>query len=339
LAEAQQAAQAGMVNPQDVQNLQELAAGLKALADQAAASLRGLKAQEQAKVRRQLLPLDETVKAALMPFVLGFDQANTRQQFADFGQDFEQKSAVVTAGYTLENMTTATGAAVQVPVPRVLELTSRRPVAAGEWQAKVQAKEAKAAGYYQSQLAAAKASQPSGAISGALSRVLSSVASPFGQTFVGRALNSLALDLNHGAYMQGQAKTGQYRSEAMKSILADQGSGLQTLIQRRNLTRAQFQKQMLTALIRVLDANPQDVALLQDVVDMMNRVAPSSGVAAGKIMDKAFSLPNILEGAGMHGRLGKILEIMRGFPQDVVLNDNVENLIKRQVMRSAAQAA
>jgi beta-mannanase len=322
----QEASTAGIGNLQD---LQDLAEGLRALSQKA-----------QGEAKGKLMLLDKAITDKLMPFILGYDQKNTQQQFADFGQDYDQKSAVVTEGYTMENMTTVQGEIVQVPVPRVLELTSRKPVSASEWRKKVQEKEAKAAGYYQSQVAALQAARQPDAISSTFSRLLAAGAGIFGGTFIGRALNTLALDLNHEAYMLAQAKSGQYRSSIMQNILKNKGSGLQTLIQRRDLNRVQFQKQMLSALIRVLDANPQDITLLQDVIDMMNRVAPSSGVAAGKIQGKNFMLPNILAGRIMYGRLGKMLGILRGFPQGVVeLDDNVENIIKRQIMRSVAQAA
>ncbi|NTV53597.1 MAG: hypothetical protein HGA76_11395 [Candidatus Firestonebacteria bacterium] len=313
----------------DLEDLRDVAAGLRALSKAAAGENKG-----------ELMFLDTAAAAKLMPFIVDYDRKNTRQRFADFGEDFYQKSAVVTAGYTLENLTTADGAVVQVPVARVLGLTSRKPMGATDWLEKVTTREVIAAGYYQNQLAALQNVRQSDVLSGMLSRSLAAGATIFGRTFLARALNTLALDLNHQTYMSAQV--GPYQSSIMREIMKNRGSGLQRVIQRRDLSRAGFQKEALTALVRILEAHDQDLALLQDVMEMMNRIAPSSGVYAGKILEQDFMLPNILEGRGMHGRLGKLLGILRSYPkgpQGVNLNDNVENLIKRQVMRSAAQAA
>ncbi len=59
---------------------------------------------------------------------------------------------------------------------------------------------------------------------------------------------------------------------------------------------------------------------------------------AGTIRGRDFSLPNLLWARGMHGKFGFMKDRLELYPV-VNLDPDMENVIRRRIMRSTQQAA
>jgi len=323
----------GRIDSRNVMNLREFAEALMDLELQ----MNNLDARESGKMVR----ISGKTATLLVPFLQGYADQIQKASFVSLGRESYQnrsefKALVMSGGRHSVKMTTAEGDPIDASETAVYELTSAEAMNENNWSALLKNKQAKAADNLGAALAGkARSSKP-----GVIFQLLRGISfGPFQNTTFGLATKQWALENNREAYFMAQAPASRYTSE-LGNILKDETSGLRDLMRRADITdTVEFQRQMLSALIRVLKNQPDNLQLLTDVIDFMNQVAPTSLSEVGTLNGKLLRLPNLLWARGMRARWGFMSDYFKKFPGAIVESDEMRNLIRRRVMQSAMQSA
>jgi hypothetical protein len=133
------------------------------------------------------------------------------------------------------------------------------------------------------------------------------------------------------------AAAGKYRSE-LGNILADPSSGLRVLLRRHDLSIPELQRQILIALVRLTRAHTLTPTALEDMVDLMDHVTPAANEVAGTLNQRPLLLPKLFWTKSMLSKLASFKTALQKLP-GTVLNDRMDNLIKRRTILTSDQMA
>lgn len=279
-----------------------------------------------------LIPIDQTVKNHLLPYIAGVNRTSAGISKLDLGKDMEFHAAATNGTYTAKTFSGSNGKPVELPVPTILRLSGNKRIGI-DWLEQInnqqvsvseyQPMQPRSAGGWQqlkqwvtSVIIAAAVAMPNQTVRGLLQR------------------QALRLDLEKTILLLSRrAGLGQ----RLSAILADPDSGLRKqLAEEVNDDFPRAQLALLKTCTRLLRHHPPEQQWTGDVIKLMNLLAPLSQKEAGRLADERMMLPNLL---WQHkGELGFMKDHLNNY-LEFRSSQDFDNSIQRRQLRSVLQAA